>query len=102
MGQELGWNPGSPMTSRRVRADDLKLLREVLAAQAPARLEEFIEKARADTLTNTERAELCDLIGAEFAATGLDADSEPTSRGERLERLLDTINRPNIKGPDPE
>jgi hypothetical protein len=36
------------------------------------------------------------LITVEFTETGLGADSEPTSRGQLLERLLDTINRPNL------
>jgi hypothetical protein len=86
------------MTRRHFRAEDLELLRAVLVARAPDRLDEFIEKVRTDSLANAERAQLCELIGAEFAATGLDADSEPTSRGERLEHLLDMINRRNIKG----
>jgi hypothetical protein len=83
---------------RRVRPEDLELLREVLMARAPDRLEQFIEKVRTDSLASAERAQLCELIGAEFASSGLDAESEPTPRGERLERLLDTINRPSIQG----
>lgn len=77
---------------------DVELLREVLAVRASARSDELLEKVRAGTLTHHDRAQLCELIGAEFAATGLDADSEPTERGQRLERLLDVINRANLIG----
>ncbi len=96
MGDELGWCPGDPMTGRRAKMEDVDLLREVLVVRAPARIDELLEKVRSDTLTHGDRAQLCEMIGAEFVATGLDAESEPTERGHRLERLLDAINRPNI------
>lgn len=86
------------MKRRPVSAQDLALLQEVLQTRASARVDEVLDKLRADTLAAAERAWLCELIGAEFAATGLGPDSEPTSRGARLERLLDAINRPNITG----
>lgn len=40
---------------------------------------------------------LVDLIGAEFASSGLGPDDEPTGRGFELERLLDEINRPLLQ-----
>lgn len=76
---------------------DLALLEEVLEARASERVHEVLEKLRGDTLAPAERTWLCELIGAELAATGFGPDSEPTSRGEHLEHLLDEINRPNIK-----
>jgi len=86
------------MTRRSLSAQELALLQEVLQTRASERVEEVLDKLRANTLAPAERTWLCELIGAEFAATGLGPDSEPTSRGERLEGLLDTINRPNITG----
>lgn len=85
------------MTRGPVSGKDLELLREVLASRAPGRLDELLYKVREDSLVTVERAQLCELIGAELAATGLDSNSEPTPRGERLELLLDYINRPNVE-----
>jgi hypothetical protein len=86
------------MKGRAISAQDVALLQEVLQARASERVDEVIDKLRGNTLAPAERTWLCELIGAEFAATGLGPDSEPTARGERLEHLLDTINRPNITG----
>src|SRR3954464_10430678 len=98
MGDDLGRLSDGSMTGRRAQVEDIELLREGLVVRAPARIEELREKARAGTLTHGDRAQLCELIGAEFAATGLDGESEPTERGLRLERLLDAINRPTLIG----
>ena len=86
------------MIKMLIRTEDLRLLREILEIRAPGRVRELLALVLAGTLTHADRAQLCELIGAEFAATGLGADSEPTQRGRRLEDLLDTINRPNTKG----
>jgi hypothetical protein len=82
-------------TARSLKADELTLLREVLERRAPDLLS-LLAKATANTLDRSERLRLCELISAEFAATGVGADSEPLPRGLKLEALLDVINRPNI------
>jgi hypothetical protein len=80
---------------RSLKADELALLREVLERRAPDLLS-LLAKAGANTLDRNERLRLCELIGAEFAETGVGADSEPLPRGVKLEALLDLINRPNL------
>lgn len=77
-------------------ADERELLLEVMKKRSPDFVELVFERAAENTLTRDERERLCDLLGAEFAETGLGEDSEPTSRGMRLEALLDLINRPNL------
>jgi hypothetical protein len=72
------------------------LLAEVLLKQAPELHRHLLEKATDGTLLPVERSSICRMIASEFTATGLDANSEPTPRGEILEQLLDAINRPNI------
>jgi hypothetical protein len=71
------------------------LLREILEKRAPDLASSLLTKAAEDQLDRQERLLLCELIGAEFAETGVDADFEPLPRGSKLEELLDVINRPN-------
>lgn len=73
-----------------------ELLREVLRQHARAR-EDLLAGVEANTLTNEQRGELCQLISSEFVRTGLDADDEPNARGLELESLLDTVNRPRME-----
>ena len=58
----------------------------------------LLPKAEANALDRNERQRLCELIGAEYAATGIGDESEPLPRGSKLEALLDLINRPNLFG----
>lgn len=81
---------------RPLKVDERELLLEVMKKRSPDLVELVFERATENVLTRDERKQLCDLLGAEFAESGLDEDSEPTSRGMRLEALLDVINRPNI------
>jgi hypothetical protein len=83
-------------TAKPLEVGQASLLREVLEKRAPDVLARLLPKAQANTLDRDERLRLCELIGAEFAETGLDADSEPLPRGLKLEELLDVINRPNL------
>lgn len=86
------------MTDKRLAAlspHQLELLGEVLSRRA-TNPGELLKKAEANTLTSTERVWICEMISAEFAASGLDADSEPLPRGLALEELLDAVNRPNV------
>jgi hypothetical protein len=71
------------------------LLLDVVRARASDR-EDLLQAVIADEISARERAELCEILGSEFAERGLDADSEPNSYGLRLERLIDSINRPNL------
>jgi hypothetical protein len=82
--------------AKPLKADQVSLLREVLERRAPDLLATLLPKAAANTLDRGERLRVCELISAEFAETGLDADSEPLPRGLKLEELLDVINRPNL------
>ena len=81
---------------RPLKAHERELLLEVMKRRSPDLVDLVFEHATESTLAQDEREQLCALLGAEFAETGLDDDSEPTSRGMRLEALLDVINRPNI------
>ncbi|MCA9582098.1 MAG: hypothetical protein KC416_09910 [Myxococcales bacterium] len=85
--------PGSP---RPLAAEHLSLLAEVLEKRAPDLMATLLPKAEANSLGREERLRLCDLVGREFAETGVGADFEPLPRGLRLEELLDRMNRPNI------
>jgi hypothetical protein len=83
-------------TAKPLNVDQASLLHEVLEKRAPDALASLFPKARANTLDRDQRLRLCELIGAELAETGLDADSEPLPRGLKLEELIDVINRPNL------
>ena len=80
----------------QIGKNQLSLLQEVLTKRAPDMVARVVPKARANTLDKAERLWLCELIGAEFAETGVDEELEPLPRGVRLEELLDAINRPNL------
>ena len=99
MGNGLRGTAGRAMTdtgaARPLKPDEVTLLREVLQRRAPEMLA-VLAKAEANTLDRNQRRRLCELISAEFAETGVGADSEPLPRGLKLEALLDVINRPNI------
>lgn len=82
--------------ARPLKAEHVSLLREVLERRAPELVAALLPRAEANTLDRDERSRLCELVGAEFAETGLDAESEPLPRGLKLEELLDMINRPNL------
>ncbi len=84
-----------PKTAR-LEPQDVELLREVLDKRAPSWTAAVLPKAISSQLDQYERGQLCELIGAEFAETGLGAEDEPLPRGLKLEELLDKINRPNL------
>lgn len=80
---------------RPLRPEEANLLREVVQKRAPELMALF-SRIEANTLARHERLRLCELLGAEFAETGVGADSEPLPRGVKLEELLDLLNRPNL------
>jgi hypothetical protein len=55
----------------------MELLREVVARRCPEQ-QGLLEAIESDTASRSQRHALCEFIGAEFAETGLDANSEPT------------------------
>jgi hypothetical protein len=83
---------------KRLSRKQLDLLREVLENQSQEGMG-TLEHAREGCLGEEERRRLVDLIGDEFARSGVSPDDEPNSRGLELEALLDEINRPLISPP---
>lgn len=73
----------------------MQLLRDVVRNRLPND-ERLIAAVEGNTLTHEDRRRLCAAVGAEFAETGIDEESEPTPRGLDLEALLDELNRPNL------
>jgi hypothetical protein len=66
------------------------LLAEVLTRQSPDLLPLL---QRQGDISEDDREALTTAISNEFTTTGMDGDYEPNSRGLRLERLLDEVNR---------
>lgn len=75
-----------------------------LSSSMTSLLEEIAKKCSIDTkgllqddrtwrLAPEDRETLVEAISLEFAATGLQSDSEPNTRGFKLEELLDKINK---------
>lgn len=75
--------------------EQMQLLRDVVRKHLPSD-ERVIAAVEENTLTDEDRRRLCAAVGAEFAETGIDEESEPTPRGHELEALLDELNRPNL------
>ena len=84
---------------RKLKPEELALVREVLHRWAPNR-PELLERTDQNTLSPSERREVGELITKELMASGLGSDDEPTQRGIRLEALIDAVNRPNLKPND--
>ena len=70
-----------------------------LERRRPEQSVRLLAKAAAGTLEDDERGDICELLGEEFAETGLRADSEPNERDYQLEELLDIVNRPRLWEP---
>ena len=83
--------------TKALKEREKELVREVVRQHAPSR-EDLLVGIETNTLTHGQRGELCQLISSEFVRTGLGADDEPNARGLELEALLDTVNRPRLKG----
>ena len=78
-------------------SEDMSVLLEVLRRRRAERIE-LLVAVEAEALSAVQRSEICEVLGEEFAEHGLDEESEPTSYGLKVERILDTINRPNLRG----
>ena len=80
------------MSNRKLSADKLQLLREIVAKYLPEDIGRLTEQAPEDWLSPLRRR-VRDAVGEELAATGFAANLEPTARGEMLESLIDFFNR---------
>ena len=88
------------MMPRKLKPEELALLREVFERRLPPERPELRERAEENALSAVERREVCEWIASELVETGLGPDREPTVRGLRLEALIDAVNRPNLKPND--
>ena len=83
--------------TKALKQREKELLREVIQRHAPAR-EDLLAGIETNDFTREQRSELCQFIASEFVRTGIDTDDEPNARGLELEGVLDTVNRPRLKG----
>jgi hypothetical protein len=99
MGQQRGGMGNDPMntTSLNLTQRQRELSYFVLDRHAPSR-SDLREAILVSSMSREQRADMCHLIGLEFAANGIAPNDEPTDYGLELESLLDEINRPNIHG----
>jgi len=77
--------------SIRVPEPLFHLLREVLEKRAPELLHILRERSQV-VLREDQKREIQELIGDEFAETGLREDHEPNARGLDLEKLIDLFS----------
>lgn len=80
------------MSNRKLNADKLQLLREIVAKYLSEEEGRLMEQAPEDWLSPLRRR-VRDAVGQELAATGFAANLEPNERGEMLESLIDFFNR---------
>nr|WP_329760832.1 hypothetical protein [Stenotrophomonas geniculata] len=73
----------------------LSLAEKVLAARHAAPV--LAERLVGSQVTSDDRKAIIEVIAAELCEKGFDADSEPSAYGQELERLIDYVNRPNLK-----
>lgn len=80
-------------TSVTIRVPDrcFGLLREVLEKRAPELLSVLREESRV-VIREDQKRDIQELIGDEFAETGLRDDHEPNERGLDLEKLIDVFS----------
>lgn len=68
----------------------IKVLKEKHASAA------LLLALSSNQMTPTQRNEIIDIIGSELCENGFNKDHEPNSYGQKLEKLIDFLNRPNI------
>ena len=73
----------------------LSLAEKVLAARHAEPL--LAERLAGNQVTSDDRKAIIEVIAAELCEKGFDAESEPTAYGQELERLIDYLNRPNLR-----
>jgi len=85
------------MTRRSAKNEQqmLSLAEKVLAARHAAPV--LAERLAGSQATSDDRKAIIEVIAAELCEKGFDADSEPSAYGQELERLIDYVNRPNMK-----
>jgi len=75
----------------RVPESSFELLREVLEKRAPELLAVLREGSNV-VIREDQNREIQELVGDEFAETGLRGDHEPNERGLALEKLIDMFS----------
>lgn len=85
------------MTRRSAKNEQqmLSLAEKILAARHAAPV--LAERLAGSQVTSDDRKAIIEVIAAELCEKGFDADSEPSAYGQELERLIDYVNRPNLK-----
>lgn len=75
----------------RVPEQSFGLLREVLEKRAPE-LVPVLREGSTVVIREDQRREIQELVGNEFAETGLRENHEPNDRGRALEKLIDAFS----------
>ncbi len=75
----------------RVPESSIGLLREVLEKRAPE-LMHVLRAGSTVVIREDQRREIQEVLGDEFAETGLREDHEPNDRGLALENLIDVFS----------
>ena len=83
---------GRAKSTLRFTPDELCLLREVVAKRCMMNSRLLSVSSLAE-LRSREIAGICQAITDEFCSTGLKPDSEPNTRGLKLESLLDKLHK---------
>ncbi|HEL3178329.1 TPA: hypothetical protein ACKQBZ_000088 [Stenotrophomonas maltophilia] len=73
----------------------LSLAEKVLAARHAAPV--LAERLAGSQVTSDDRKAIIQVIADELCEKGFDNESEPSAYGQELERLIDYLNRPNLK-----
>ncbi|GAA4349186.1 hypothetical protein GCM10023165_35740 [Variovorax defluvii] len=68
---------------------------KVLAARNAVPL--LAERLAGNQITSDDRKAIIEVLAVELCEKGFDAESEPNAYGQELERLIDYLNRPNLK-----
>ncbi|WP_423600600.1 hypothetical protein [Roseateles sp. MS654] len=94
MGNKRG---GGSMTMRSATNEQqmLSLAEKVLAARHAEPL--LAERLAGNQVTSDDRKAIIEVIAAELCEKGFDAESEPSAYGQELERLIDYLNKPNLR-----
>jgi hypothetical protein len=79
-------------STRRLKAEEQKLLDEVVSKYLPDDSERLLPESP-DRWLSPLRQRVRDAIGQELAGSGFDQNYEPTARGLLLEGLIDYLNR---------
>jgi hypothetical protein len=80
------------MSMRKLSTEMQELLREIVSRYLPDEAERLLNEPP-ERWISPLRTRVRDATGEELAATGFDANYEPTARGRMLESIIDFLNR---------